>query len=216
MDFIGPNYAYIVLYITQSGPLEILIDGNATTGFLDVAIFNVPQGVDPCVATLNTANQIGCNYAIAASGCNQFGTFFGCPSFIPAPNVTAGDVLMIVVENSFFENIYALRIYGNDTYIRNSTFNNSGFIVSTGDNTVFTNNTMTNSWTFWELVIPYGENAFIAGNTLNNGSAGFGLYNSDNNIVRDNVCNNYVGYCLRLDNTNNTLVSNNFFSNKTS
>ena len=99
LDFFGPNYAYIVLYITQSGPLEILIDGNATTGFLDVAIFNVPQGVDPCVATLSTANQIGCNYAIAPSGCNQFGNFFGCPSFIPAPNVSAGDVLMIVVEN---------------------------------------------------------------------------------------------------------------------
>ena len=26
LDFIGPNYAYIVLYITQSGPLEILIN----------------------------------------------------------------------------------------------------------------------------------------------------------------------------------------------
>ncbi len=143
-------------------------------------------------------------------------TIGGCVSSACNNQVGDIDISNIVVENSFFENIYALRIYGNDTYIRNSTFNNSGFIVSTGDNTVFTNNTMTNSWTFWELVIPYGENALIAGNSLNNGSAGFGLYNSDNNIVRDNVCNNYVGYCLRLDNTNNTLVSNNFFSNKTS
>ena len=99
LDFIGPNYAYIVLYITQSGPLELLIDGDATTGFLDVAIFNVPPGVDPCTATLNSANEIGCNYATAASGCNQFGNFFPCASSVPSPNVTAGDVLMIVVEN---------------------------------------------------------------------------------------------------------------------
>ncbi|MBK9591155.1 MAG: hypothetical protein IPO32_06525 [Crocinitomicaceae bacterium] len=33
LDFIGPDYAYIVLYITSSGPLQLLIDGDAATGF---------------------------------------------------------------------------------------------------------------------------------------------------------------------------------------
>ena len=42
LDFLGTSqYAYIVLYITQSGPLNLLIDGNGATGFLDVAIFRV-------------------------------------------------------------------------------------------------------------------------------------------------------------------------------
>lgn len=99
LDFFGPSVTYITLYITQSGPLELLIDGDATSGFIDVAIFNVPNGVDPCVAINNTANEIGCNYASNASGCNQFGTAFPCVSSVPSPVVTAGDELMIVVEN---------------------------------------------------------------------------------------------------------------------
>ncbi|MCJ8288327.1 MAG: T9SS type A sorting domain-containing protein [Crocinitomicaceae bacterium] len=99
LDFTGPGYAYIVLYITQSGPLELLIDGNASSGYLDVAIFLIPPGEDPCVAIQNTANQISCNYASSPSGCNQIGTYFSCVSSIPSPQVTAGDKLMIVVEN---------------------------------------------------------------------------------------------------------------------
>ena len=70
LDFWGPGYAYISLYITQSGPLEMLINGDASLGFLDVAIFNVPLGSDPCTAIQDNSNQISCNYAIAASGCN--------------------------------------------------------------------------------------------------------------------------------------------------
>ncbi|MFN3917257.1 MAG: PKD domain-containing protein [Flavobacteriales bacterium] len=100
LDWIGPNIGYIILYVTQSGPLNLLIDGNSAFGCLDVAIFNIPQGVNPCTATQNNANQIGCNYASNCDGCNQFGfTFPGCLSSVPAPNVTAGQVLMIVVEN---------------------------------------------------------------------------------------------------------------------
>jgi gliding motility-associated-like protein len=98
LDFIGPDYAYIVLYITSSGPLDLLIDGDAATGFLDVAIFDVTTG-DPCTEIQNVGNEISCNYADFANGCNQFGTTFPCTSSVPAPNVVAGDVLMIVVEN---------------------------------------------------------------------------------------------------------------------
>lgn len=99
LDFYGPGYAYIVLYITQSGPLQMLIEGNASGGFLDVAIFNVPAGIDPCVAIQNMANQISCNYASNSSGCNQIGNYFSCPSTVSSPMVSAGDKLMIVVEN---------------------------------------------------------------------------------------------------------------------
>ncbi|MCH2223689.1 MAG: T9SS type A sorting domain-containing protein [Crocinitomicaceae bacterium] len=99
LDFFGPSVSYITLHITGGGPLEMLIDGSATTGFIDVSIFNVPPGMDPCTAITDNANEIGCNYASASSGCNQFGTSFGCPSSVPAPLVNAGDELMIVVEN---------------------------------------------------------------------------------------------------------------------
>jgi trimeric autotransporter adhesin len=99
LDFFGPNMGYIILHITTSGPLNMLIDGNSSSGFLDVAVFNIPNGQSPCTAIQNTSNQIGCNYASAASGCNQFGTSFPCSSSVPAPMVTAGQEIMIVVEN---------------------------------------------------------------------------------------------------------------------
>ncbi|NRA10902.1 MAG: T9SS type A sorting domain-containing protein [Crocinitomicaceae bacterium] len=99
LDFYGPSVSYITLYITQGGPLELLFDGNATSGYIDVAIFNVPVGIDPCIAIQNNVNEIGCNYASNSSGCNQFGTTFSCASWVPAPIVNAGDELMIVVEN---------------------------------------------------------------------------------------------------------------------
>lgn len=99
LDWIGLTYAYVILYITQSGPLEMVLDGDATSGYLDVAIFNIPAGVDPCVAIENPANEISCNYASSSSGCNQIGTYFPCASSVPSPWVNAGDVLMIVVEN---------------------------------------------------------------------------------------------------------------------
>lgn len=99
LDWFGPSVGYIILHITSSGPLNMLINGNASTGFLDVAVFNIPPGQAPCTAIQNTANQIGCNYASASSGCNQFGNAFPCSSSVTAPNVTAGQEIMIVVEN---------------------------------------------------------------------------------------------------------------------
>jgi len=99
LDFFGPNMGYIILHITSSGPLNMLIDGSASTGFLDVAVFNIPAGQAPCTAIQNLSNEIGCNYASAASGCNQFGNAFPCTSSVPAPMVTAGQEIMILVEN---------------------------------------------------------------------------------------------------------------------
>lgn len=95
----GANYAYITLYITQSGPLNLLINGASTSGCIDVSIFDITGQADPC-ASLSPATEISCNYASACDGCNEFGsTFPGCNSEVPAPNVNAGDVLMILVED---------------------------------------------------------------------------------------------------------------------
>lgn len=97
--FAASQFAYIMLYITQPGALSMLIDGNGATGFLDVAVYNIPNGQAPCDAILNQANLIGCNYAQFSDGCNQFGNSFPCGSSIPSPNVSAGQELMIIVED---------------------------------------------------------------------------------------------------------------------
>ena len=91
-------YGYIVLYITQGGPLNLLIDGDLANGCLDVAIFDVTGQADPC-ASLGIGTEIGCNYATDCDGCNEFGSNFPCLSEIAAPLVNAGDVLMILVED---------------------------------------------------------------------------------------------------------------------
>jgi len=93
------SYGFITLYITQSGPLNLLVNGNANDGFIDVAIFQVPPGIAPCTAIQNGANAIGCNFADYSSGCVQFGYDFGCNSSVSAPYVNAGEEILIVVQN---------------------------------------------------------------------------------------------------------------------
>lgn len=110
----SPNYGFILLYITGSGPLEMLINGDNTTGFVDVSVFNIPPGEDPCTAVLDINNEISCNYANASSGCNQFGNAFPCAASLASPNVTAGDVLMIIIEDwSNSQNNYTMQLSGN-------------------------------------------------------------------------------------------------------
>ena len=93
------QFAFITLYITQSGNLNMLIDGSANTGYLDVIVYNIPSGQSPCAAVMSSANQIACNYASNSSGCVQIGTTFPCPSSIGTVPVTAGQVLMVIVNN---------------------------------------------------------------------------------------------------------------------
>lgn len=103
LDFINgntSNYAYIVLYITQTGNLDLLIQGNnAGTGCLDVAIFNITGQTDPC-SSMSPATQIACNYVAPCVGCAEFGTGgLGCPAVVNPGQVTAGSVIMILVED---------------------------------------------------------------------------------------------------------------------
>ena len=100
LDWLATSqFAYVLINVTTSGTLNLLIQGDATTGFLDVSVFNIPIGIDPCDAIQNPLNELGCNYAPFSSGCNQFGNNFPCLSSVPSPIVTAGQTLMIVVED---------------------------------------------------------------------------------------------------------------------
>jgi gliding motility-associated-like protein len=118
LDFINGqnanNYAYIVLYITQGGVLNLLINGNNTgpgAGCLDVSIFNITNLSNPC-AQLSPIHEIGCNYVFPCDGCAEFGfAIGGCPAQIPAPFVQTGDVIMILVEDwSNTQNSFSLSL----------------------------------------------------------------------------------------------------------
>lgn len=172
LDFFGPNVGYIVLYITQSGQLNMLIDGNASSGFLDVAVFNVPNGVAPCTAIQNNSNQLGCNYASNSSGCAQFGTSFPCPSSIPAPSVTAGQTLMIVVENwSGSSNNFTIQLANTpnsaQTGLPNATINSAGPFCQSGSPVQLTATNQGGTWS--------GPGTSASG-MFNPGTAGIGTH----------------------------------------
>lgn len=93
------GFGFIVLYITQSGPLNLLIDGSADNGFIDVIVYNIPDGISPCDAVMDQNNEIGCNYAPASVGCTQFGNDFPCGSSVDAPMVAAGQRIMVIVHD---------------------------------------------------------------------------------------------------------------------
>jgi gliding motility-associated-like protein len=95
----GNTVAYITTYVTSDGNLNMLINGSSGSGYLDVAVYNVPSGLSPCDAIQDVNNELQCNYADFDNGCNQLGTQFPCMSSVPAPYVTAGQTLIIVVEN---------------------------------------------------------------------------------------------------------------------
>ncbi len=98
------GFGFILLQITQSGPLNLLIDGNTNDGFVDVIVYNIPNGIAPCDAVLNPNNEIGCNFAPEAAGCTQFGNDFPCNSSVDAPMVTAGQTIMIIAHDWSTEN----------------------------------------------------------------------------------------------------------------
>lgn len=151
LDFLwGNSVSYIMLYITQSGPLNLLISGNVAAGFLDVSIFNIPSGQAPCAAIQNNSNEISCNYATSAvGGCTQFGNSFPCASSVAAPNVNAGDVLMIVVENwSGFSTNYTLTLAPNGAQsgLPDATINPSGPFCVNSTQTQLTAVSMGGTW----------------------------------------------------------------------
>jgi hypothetical protein len=91
---------YVILNISTPGLLSLNINGDLTEGFIDVAIFNIPDGVSPCDAAGDNANQISCNFAVFPSGCASFNDP-SCPSNLVDANLTlsAGDRIIIIAEN---------------------------------------------------------------------------------------------------------------------
>ena len=93
------GFGFIILYITESGPLNLLVSGDSGYGFIDVIVYIIPEGAEPCAAVLNSSNEIGCNYASDMVGCTQFGMDFPCTSSVPAPEVVAGQTIMIIAHD---------------------------------------------------------------------------------------------------------------------
>jgi len=94
----GNDMGYVVLNVTTGGSLDVLINGDATTGFFDVAVFNIPPGTAPCDVT--GADQLSCAFAPSSSGCTSFGTVNPtCGSNFPALTVAACDRIIIMAEN---------------------------------------------------------------------------------------------------------------------
>lgn len=147
---LGNDFGFIILNITSSGPLNLLINGNSNNGFLDVIAFNIPPGTLPCTAIQNPANEIGCNFASSASGCVQFGNAFPCVSTVPAPNVVAGQQIMIIVHDwSNTHNTFTLQLGqspGAQTGPPNSTINPAGPFCVTSPSTQLQSVNMGGTW----------------------------------------------------------------------
>jgi gliding motility-associated-like protein len=111
-DFVNPQgcgtgehgndygFGFVLLHITSSGPLNLQIMGNVPMGHVDFVVYNIPIGIDPCLAVLDSNNQIACNFSTQSVGCTQFGyACTGCPSIVAAPYVYAGQQVMIITHD---------------------------------------------------------------------------------------------------------------------
>ena len=91
----------------------------------------------------------------------------------------------VTVINSQVEYINSLLITGEGSYLKNSSFKFFGNVESGIDDFIFENNTMLNSYKWWDLSIN-GNNSFIFNNTLRNGSGGIAIHGSNSHIVSNN------------------------------
>ena len=128
----------------------------------------------------------------------------------------------VFIQNSDFEFIQALRFTGDSSYIKNSTFNNTGTINVGLDNLLFYNNSVSNSYLQntlpWDVRV-WGNEAIIEGNTFQNGTGGFILHGNFTNIT-SNIFKDYYyrggTSVLTLGNaSSNSTLSNNLFTNLT-
>lgn len=126
----------------------------------------------------------------------------------------------VMIENSDFSQIQSIIFTGAGSYIRNSTFNETGNINSALDNFVFSNNTLANSVSRNTLpsdVGHVGDYATFQGNIFQNGTGGLAFFGNFT-TVRNNIFQNYENRggeaTLTLYNsTTNTTITNNVFHN---
>ena len=129
----------------------------------------------------------------------------------------------VIIENSDFEYVKALRFTGAGSYISNSTFDMVGIISYFNDDFLFTNNSILSSHIYYDLFVS-GNNALIERNTFANGTSGVIINNGSNNQIVNNTFRNYyhkddVNWngrgVLTFDTGNNNTLSDNLFENIT-
>ena len=129
------------------------------------------------------------------------------------------------IKNSYFENIYGVRLYGRTGQIESTHFNNIGFVSMVGNNTLFSNNLLTNSWIGFDLTAS-GTNININNNTFENGTNGVHLWScapcgwlTDEALIENNQFLNYnqpawgSSVALQISDGNNHTVQHNTFKN---
>ena len=129
----------------------------------------------------------------------------------------------VEIVNSEFEYINLLKFNSDGSYIRNSTFNLFGSVVTNSEGFIFENNTMTDSYKWWNLDI-IGNDTFLYNNTFFNGSGGIAIQSHRNHIEANNFLNfSSVGgfgggssergkatLFLNHGSSNNTIINNHF------
>ena len=129
----------------------------------------------------------------------------------------------VFIQNSDFEYIQTLRFTGENSYIKNSTFNNTGTINAGLDNLLFCNNSVSNSYLQntlpWDVRI-WGDQAIVEDNTFQNGTGGFILHGNFTKVA-SNIFKDYYyrggSSVLTFGNAStNSTLSNNLFTNLTS
>jgi len=127
----------------------------------------------------------------------------------------------VMIENSNFQYIEALRFTGTGSYIRNSSFDLVSKINANLDGFIFTNNTFSNGFYGSDLFLTDVDNALIQDNIFVNGSHGLQIRYGNYNTIKDNIFRDYEyknegqGGVLILYEGNNNTVSNNLFENIT-
>ena len=129
----------------------------------------------------------------------------------------------VFIENSNFEYIKAIRFTGEGSYVRNSTFDMIGIISYFNDGFLFTNNSILNSYIYYDLFVS-GNNSLIEGNTFANGTRGIIIDEGNHNRVMNNTFRDFYQKdgvtwnnrgVISFQYGNNNTLSNNLFDNIT-
>ena len=131
----------------------------------------------------------------------------------------------VTISNSQIEYINSLLISGDGSFVKNSSFKFFGLVETVIDDFRFENNTMLNSYKWWDLSID-GNNSFIFNNTLINGTGGVAINGRDNYIASNNFLDFKFNmslpnkYAKRGESTiyltnlsSNNTITNNLFKN---
>ncbi len=121
----------------------------------------------------------------------------------------------IQIENSHLEYINAIRLFGDNSKIHNTTFEKCNVLNIVSNNFTFLSNTFTNSTIENWLGYIGGNDTTIANNVLKDVPAGFVSWDSERIFLDNNTCDGLIASCFRLIGINNSTISNNNFQNIT-